>query len=216
MPAAKEGPTKDTLTMAQSQDSVGSAAPAADVSASDLARVEIRGLRLEDQAAVEDITAEAFRGVSIDEVIEQRFGPLRPLSWQTIKSTAVGAEVREQAATCYVAELDGQVIGYITTAVSQRTSTGRIPNIGIARGYRGLGLGTRLIEYALASFRRQGLRLARIETLVQNSVGDHLYRKLGFQEIVRQIHFAQPLEATEPPPADGSRQEPHHAHEVTP
>lgn len=202
--------------MAQSQDSVGSAAPAAGVSAADLARVEIRGLRPEDQAAVEAITAEAFQGVSIDEVIEQRFGPLRPLSWQTIKSTAVGAEVREQAATCYVAELDGQVIGYITTAVSQRTSTGRIPNIGIARGYRGLGLGTRLIEYALASFRRQGLRLARIETLVQNSVGDHLYRKLGFQEIARQIHFAQPLDDTEPPPADGSRQEPHHAHEVTP
>ena len=202
--------------MDQAQDSVGSAAPAADVSAGDLARVEIRGLRLEDQAAVEAITAEAFRGVSIDEVIEQRFGPLRPLSWQTIKSTAVGAEVREQAATCYVAELDGQVIGYITTAVSQRTSTGRIPNIGIARGYRGLGLGTRLIEYALASFRRQGLRLARIETLVQNSVGDHLYRKLGFQEIARQIHFAQPLDDTEPPPANGSRQEPHHTHEVTP
>ena len=202
--------------MAQAQDSADSPAPAADVSAADLARVEIRGLRLEDQAAVEAITAEAFRGVSIDEVIEQRYGPLRPLSWQTIKSTAVGAEVREQTATCFVAELDGQVIGYITTAISQRTSTGRIPNIGIARGYRSLGLGTRLIEYALAYFRRQGLRLARIETLVQNSVGDYLYRKLGFQEIARQIHFVQPLVATEPDSADGSLQEPHHTHEVMP
>ena len=202
--------------MAQSQDSVGSAAPAADVAAADLARIVIRGLRLEDQAAVEAITAEAFRGVSIDEVIEQRFGPLRPRSWQTIKSTAVGAEVREQAATCFVAELDGEVIGYITTAVSQRTSTGRIPNIGIARGYRGLGLGTRLIEYALAYFRQQGLRLARIETLVQNSVGDYLYRKLGFQEIARQIHFAQSLVDTEPSSTAGSRQEPHHTHEVMP
>ncbi len=202
--------------MAQSQDSVGSAAPAADVAAADLARIVIRGLRSEDQAAVEAITAEAFRGVSIDEVIEQRFGPLRPLSWQTIKSTAVGAEVREQAAMCFVAELDGEVIGYITTAVSQRTSTGHIPNIGIARGYRGLGLGTRLIEYALAYFRQQGLRLARIETLVQNSVGDYLYRKLGFQEIARQVHFAQSLVDTEPSSTDGSRQEPHHTHEVMP
>ena len=202
--------------MAESQDSAGSTAQAADVSAADLVRVEIRGLRPADQAAVEAITAEAFRGVSIDEVIEQRFGPLRPLSWQTIKSTAVGAEVREQAATCFVAELDGQVIGYITTAVSQRTSTGRIPNIGVARGYRGLGLGTQLIEYALAYFRRQGLRLARIETLVQNSVGDYLYRKLGFQEIARQIHFAQPLVDTELDSADGSLQEPNHTQEVMP
>ena len=206
--------------MAQSQDNTGSPAPAAGEppAAADLARVEIRGLRLDDQAAVEAITAEAFRGVSIDEVIEQRFGPLRPLSWQTIKSMAVGAEVRELAATCFVAELDGQVIGYITTAVSQRTSTGRIPNIGIARGYRGLGLGTRLIEYALAYFRRQGLQLARIETLVQNGVGDYLYRKLGFQEIARQIHFAQPLMDmdTEPGSTDGSLDEPHHTHEVMP
>ncbi len=204
--------------MDQSQDNAGSPTPAPGVSpaADDLARVEIRGLRLEDQAAVEAITAEAFRGVSIDEVIEQRFGSLRPLSWQTIKSTAVGAEVREQAATCFVAELDGQVIGYITTAVSQRTSTGRIPNIGIARGYRGLGLGTRLIEYALAYFRRQGLRLARIETLVQNSVGDYLYRKLGFQEIARQIHFALPLVDTAPGSAAAACQEPDHTHEVMP
>ena len=202
--------------MARSQDSAGSTAQAADVSAADLARVEIRGLRPADQAAVEAITAEAFRGVSIDEVIEQRFGPRRPLSWQTIKSTAVGAEVREQAATCFVAELDGQVIGYITTAVSQRTSTGRIPNIGVARGYRGLGLGTQLIEYALAYFRRQGLRLARIETLVQNGIGDYLYRKLGFQEIARQIHFALPLVDAEPGSADGSLQEPDHTHEVMP
>ena len=190
--------------------------PGVSSAAADLARVEIRGLRPADRAAVEAITAEAFRGVSIDEVIEQRFGPLRPLSWQTIKSTAVGAEVREQAATCFVAELDGQVIGYITTAVSQQTSTGRIPNIGVARGYRGLGLGTQLIEYALAYFRQQGLRLARIETLAQNSVGDYLYRKLGFQEIARQIHFALPLVDTEPGSADGSLQEPDHTHEVMP
>ncbi len=203
--------------MARSQDSADSPTPAAGVSsaAADLPRVEIRGMRPADRAAVEAITVEAFRGVSIDQAIERRFGPLRPLSWQAIKGAAVGAEVQEHAATCFVATLDGQVIGYITTAVSQRTSTGHIPNIGVARGYRGLGVGTRLIEHALASFRQQGLRLARIETLAQNSVGDYLYRKLGFQEIARQIHFALPLADTEPD-SPAARQEPDHTREVMP
>jgi len=29
---------------------------------------------------------------------------------------------------------------------------------------------------------------------VQNDVGNHLYRALGFREVARQIHFVAPLE----------------------
>jgi ribosomal protein S18 acetylase RimI-like enzyme len=36
---------------------------------------------------------------------------------------------------------------------------------------------------------------ARIETLVQNGVGNHLYTSIGFREVARQIHFAIDLTA---------------------
>ena len=173
-----------------------------DVPQLDLQRIRIRRMLPSDQSIVEQITVEAFKGVSIDQAIEQRFQLIRPLSWQAIKGSAISHEVREHAASSFVAELDQQVVGYITTTVSQATCTGRIANVGVAQGYRGRGLGTRLIEQALADFRHRGLRLARIETLAQNAVGDYLYRKLGFQEVTRQIHFAMPLGRTPTAPPD--------------
>ncbi len=42
-----------------------------------------------------------------------------------------------------------------------------------------------------------GMELARIETLEQNHIGQHLYPKLGFTEFARQIYFAKDLKVRE-------------------
>ena len=39
----------------------------------------------------------------------------------------------------------------------------------------------------------RGMQVAKIETLEQNPVGQHLYPRLGFQEVARQIHYAMRL-----------------------
>jgi ribosomal-protein-alanine N-acetyltransferase len=85
------------------------------------------------------------------------------------------------------------IVGYITTWQDREAGIGHIPNIAIAPEYRGLGLGRLLIEHALAHFRASGLTHAKIETLAQNAVGNHLYRELGFVEVARQVHFVAKL-----------------------
>ena len=65
------------------------------------------------------------------------------------------------------------------------------------------GVGRRLIEHAVAHFRAAGMTIAKIETLEQNSIGQHLYPSVGFVEIARQIHYAMPLSA-QPPNDPGS------------
>ncbi len=50
-----------------------------------------------------------------------------------------------------------------------------------------------MIEWAIACFRSEGLQQAKIETLATNEVGQHLYPKLGFQEVVRQVHYIMKL-----------------------
>jgi len=72
---------------------------------------------------------------------------------------------------------------------------GHIPNLVFAPEARGKGYGRRLIEFALDRFSDHGLSHARIETLVQNEVGNHLYTSIGFQEVARQMHFAVDLTA---------------------
>ena len=39
----------------------------------------------------------------------------------------------------------------------------------------------------------RGMTHGKIETLDQNEVGLHLYPKMGFEEVARQVHFVKKL-----------------------
>jgi ribosomal protein S18 acetylase RimI-like enzyme len=65
--------------------------------------------------------------------------------------------------------------------VIDRRRTGMIQNVGIVPGHRGLGLGTALIERALAGFREAGLWVASLEVTADNPRAVRLYQRLGFR-----------------------------------
>ncbi len=66
----------------------------------------------------------------------------------------------------------------------------------VAPERRGQGLGRQLITHALDYFRSLGLTHAKIETLDQNAIGQHLYPACGFVEVARQIHYVIALDAS--------------------
>lgn len=155
--------------------------------------MEIRTFSPDDLPALKSITVEAFEGVSIDQGMERVFGPIAGRDWRWRKARHLDDDVRADAEGIFVAEDQGRIVGYITTRRDMEAGIGHIPNIAIARDHRGQGLGRRLIEHAMNHFRRLGLSHAKIETLVQNEVGNHLYTSLGFHEVARQIHFLAEL-----------------------
>ena len=59
-------------------------------------------------------------------------------------------------------------------------------------GFEGIAI-DQSVENALDYFRREGMAFAMIETMENNSVGQHLYPSCGFVETCRQIHFAKKL-----------------------
>ena len=65
--------------------------------------------------------------------------------------------------------------------VVDRGRGGMIQNVGIVPGHRGLGLGTCLIEQALAGFRSRGLRTTALEVTADNCGAVRLYQRLGFR-----------------------------------
>ncbi len=149
----------------------------------------IRTAKAEDRARIVEICLAAFVGVSIDHNIELKL-ELPQDSWQEKKRIAIEEEL-QNLDSVFVAEQDGEVVGFITTKLSG--DTGRIPNLGLDSAYRGRGLGRALIDHALNFFKEQGLSLARIETMEQNEIGQNLYPKMGFVEVARQIHYAMKL-----------------------
>lgn len=155
----------------------------------------IRVFRPEDLPAVKKMTVEGFDGVSIDQGIDRAFGKINGRDWKWRKARHIDEDARRDQQGIFVAADGERIAGFITTWCDCEAGIGHIPNIVVDSEYRGQGLGRQLIEHALAHFRANGLSHAKIETLVQNNVGNHLYRSLGFREVARQIHFAAELHA---------------------
>jgi ribosomal protein S18 acetylase RimI-like enzyme len=155
--------------------------------------MHLRAYQPADLPHLKRITVEAFAGVSIDQGIEEVFGPINDRDWRWRKAQHIDEDVARDPAGVFIAEDDGQIVGYITTWQHREAGIGHIPNLAIAASHRNQGLGRQLIEHAFNHFRASGLTHAKIETLAQNAIGNHLYRALGFQEVARQVHFVAKL-----------------------
>lgn len=79
--------------------------------------------------------------------------------------------------------------------VVDRFGLGSIQNIGIVPTHRGRGLGTCLIEQALAGFRGHGLRRASLEVTASNTRAVRLYQQLGFRK-AKTVYKVVDAEAT--------------------
>jgi ribosomal protein S18 acetylase RimI-like enzyme len=157
------------------------------------AEMQIRTYLPSDLEVLRSLTEEAFQGVSIDQNIEERFGLIAGHDWRWRKARHIDADVAANSEGVFIAEEDGKVLGYITTRVDREAGIGQIPNLAVAPSARNRGLGRQLIEYALTYFRSLGLTHAKIETLEQNPIGQHLYPACGFREVAKQSHFVMQL-----------------------
>ena len=148
----------------------------------------IRSFQPGDLDTLQRITIESFDGVSFDQIVETEFGILHGHDWR--KARSIEDDIQANANGAFVAEAEGEIVGYITTHLDRAAGKARIPNLAITASARGHGLGRRLVQHALAYLRREGLAYATIETMAGNAVGEHLYPACGFVEIGRQINFA--------------------------
>lgn len=153
----------------------------------------IRPFRPEDLPALKQIMVEAFDGVSIDQGIEQRFGTVNGHDWKWRKARHLDDDVRRDSSGIFVVEHSNLIVGFVSSWMDLDAGIGQIPNISLRPEFRGQGLGRRLLELVLNRFRKAGLTHAKIETLAQNEVGNHLYRSVGFEEVARQVHFVAEL-----------------------
>ena len=76
---------------------------------------------------------------------------------------------------CFVAELDGEPVGTVTNCLFG--SVGWIAMLLVDERVRGRGIGTRLLEHALAYLDARGARCARLDATPR---GRPIYEKLGF------------------------------------
>jgi len=135
----------------------------------DTSEVRIRPL---DELDIDDI-------VAIDERIR---GQYRPEVWES----RVGYYLRRDPEGPVVAELDGQVIGFMLGEVRSgefglEEPTGWIEVLGVDPDHQGLAAGRRMAQALLEHFREQGV--TRVRTLVDEEMEDlaRFFDSLGFE-----------------------------------
>lgn len=80
-----------------------------------------------------------------------------------------------------VAEVDGQVRGYVDLLGRPWQQMGWIANMAVDRGHRRRGIGTALVRHARQWARNQGLQVLLAEATTKNYPALCFYQKLGFQ-----------------------------------
>jgi Acetyltransferase (GNAT) family. len=81
---------------------------------------------------------------------------------------------------CYVAEIDGRVIG-VYVLLPTRPETVELVNIAVAPEYRNRGIGKQLVLDAIETAKKQGYRIIEVGT-GNSSIGPlMLYQKCGFR-----------------------------------
>ena len=159
----------------------------------DLDEVTIRRFREPERQVLKDMTVASFANVSIDKNIEDRFGKLGNTDWKERKASHIDDDIAANADGVLVAEYEGEIVGYITVTLNLSACLGRIPNMAVDEKCRGMCIGGKLLDVAFDYMRSEGMTHAKIETLDQNRIGQHLYPKTGFVEVARQVHYVAEL-----------------------
>lgn len=158
----------------------------------------IRAYRESDRERLKEITAEVFGPSAVDYYIEKRFGVVNGRDWRWRKVRHIDDDARANPGGIFVYEEPGadgkpDTLGYATVLLDAEAGIGRIPNLAVTARAQGKGIGRKLLNHALEYIKEAGMALAKIETLVGNEVGEHLYPSMGFEEVSRQIHYVKKI-----------------------
>src|SRR5947209_3046431 len=123
------------------------------------AEPQIRRYREGDLDRIRQITVDSFEGVSIDRNIEAQYGLVAGRDWRERKARDVTLDCEVNPEGVFVAEIGGEVIGYVTTRIDHFTGIGRIPNLAVDARYRGAGLGSAMIRRAVEYMRAEGMAM---------------------------------------------------------
>ncbi|MFC2023549.1 GNAT family N-acetyltransferase [Chloroflexota bacterium] len=79
-----------------------------------------------------------------------------------------------------VAEVDGEIRGYVDLVTQRWQQLGWVSNLAVDRDYRRRGIGTELIQHARQWAWEQDLHTLSVETTTKNYPALSFYQKLGF------------------------------------
>lgn len=91
------------------------------------------------------------------------------------------------ASRCWVAELDGKVVGMIVVWLI--VDEAHVATIATHPDFRRKGVAKRLLSHALQKLMEQGARSSFLEVRESNGAAQEMYRKFGYEETGRRRRY---------------------------
>ncbi len=149
----------------------------------------IRPARPEDLPRVKEIALRAWEPIYTDykaRMGDELFLLLWPKGWQDEKASQIADHFQRWPEWSLVAELDGQIVGFITFTLDTERKIGEIGNNAVDPDYQGRGIGSAQYAYVLELFREQGMAYARVGTGLDeaHAPARAAYAKTGFKLMI--------------------------------
>lgn len=94
------------------------------------------------------------------------------------KRSSIGRYLMRNPKTCFVAEIDGSIVGVILSGHDGRR--GYIYNATVHDDYRNRSIGRTLVNNAISALAREGINKASLVVYGENEVGNQFWESLGF------------------------------------
>ncbi len=104
----------------------------------------------------------------------------------------MAAELESIFAAYYIAELDGEVVGYAGLRHLDGQTDADVQTIAVTEGARGHGLGRQLLRTLMSEAQARRAREIFLDVRADNPVAQTLYESEGFVEIGRRAKYYQP------------------------
>jgi ribosomal protein S18 acetylase RimI-like enzyme len=96
--------------------------------------------------------------------------------------------IKEKKKVQLLAEINGRIIGNASIGLKKNKQKHvGVFGISVAKDYRGIGLGKKLMELIikLAEKRLKGMEIIELGVFKTNKIGIRLYKKMGFKKVAR-------------------------------
>lgn len=156
-------------------------------------KVKIGKAKKKDIDEILSLTEKIWKGFTMAELLEKKYGQIGGKPWYEYKKEEIRKFCEEHLEWVFVAEINGKIVGYATYILDFERKIGIVGNNGAEPSHRGKGIGSALHKKVLQTLKNKGMEIALVSTLEIDIPAQNMYKKHGFEELTRTIHYSQKL-----------------------
>jgi len=155
----------------------------------------LRAATPDDMPRLQQIVRDVW-AIGSDFTLEEKYGAVGDEAWDRWLLPKVMSRLWDEIDSILVAEVDGQIAGFISYAIDRVRQVGTIHYNAVAPAFQGHGVGTVQVERVLGIFRERGMRIACVGTGLNegHAPARRMYEKAGFEPVIEYRMYARELD----------------------